>query len=53
MSLAATGQRMLATRGEIQIALNRLTDARRDLSAVLDRNPKHELALQLLAGIAD
>ena len=44
---------LLATRGEIQIVLNRLADARRDLSAVLDRDPKHELALQLLAGIAD
>ena len=44
---------VLATRGEVYIALNRLSDARKDLLEVLNRDSKHELALRLLAGIAD
>ena len=44
---------LLATRGEILLALNRLSEARQDLSAVLAESPTHELAQRLLAEIAD
>ena len=44
---------LLATRGEVYIALKRLAEARSDLLEVLNRDPQHELALSLLSRIAD
>ncbi|MEO2036595.1 MAG: tetratricopeptide repeat protein, partial [Planctomycetaceae bacterium] len=53
LSIAPGHPELLATRGEIYIALDRLNDARHDLSTVLNIDPQHELTLHLQAGIAD
>ena len=53
LTIAPGHHELLATRGEIYISLNRLTEARDDLLTVLNRIPQHKLSLHLLAGITD